>query len=309
MFKEKRVMFVYCVSPVHMGAGTALGTIDNPIQRERHTGHPVMAGSGVKGALRHHLVHYAGPDWDPQSLTKLFGPEPEGSAEHAGAVSFSDAQCVLFPVRSLRESFVWAASPTSLERLRRMLLLCGETAASAWKVPSVTDDDRCVILQDQLKSGTQDVVLESCRFTPEDGGKRADLQVVADWLSANALGGNAGSDYFRGKLARHLVLLSDNRFNYFARHATVVEPHVRISDESGTAEDGGLFYTENLPPESLMAGMVLCSVERRKKGDKMDNLLCADSILRAVSSALDGKLVQMGGDATTGRGQVLLRFA
>ena len=53
MFQTKDAMFIYCVSPVHMGAGSAIGIIDNPIQRERHTGHPVMAGSGLKGALRH----------------------------------------------------------------------------------------------------------------------------------------------------------------------------------------------------------------------------------------------------------------
>jgi CRISPR/Cas system CMR subunit Cmr4 (Cas7 group RAMP superfamily) len=36
-----------------MGAGSAVGVIDNPIQRERHTGHPCFAGSGIKGAMRH----------------------------------------------------------------------------------------------------------------------------------------------------------------------------------------------------------------------------------------------------------------
>jgi len=29
-----------------MGAGQAVGVIDNPIQRERHTGHPFFASSG-----------------------------------------------------------------------------------------------------------------------------------------------------------------------------------------------------------------------------------------------------------------------
>jgi CRISPR-associated protein Cmr4 len=45
-------VFLYAVSPVHMGAGQAIGVIDNPIQ-QRHTNHPCFAGSGIKGAVRH----------------------------------------------------------------------------------------------------------------------------------------------------------------------------------------------------------------------------------------------------------------
>jgi CRISPR-associated protein Cmr4 len=37
MFEQKAAVFLYAVSPVHMGAGQAIGVIDNPIQRERHT--------------------------------------------------------------------------------------------------------------------------------------------------------------------------------------------------------------------------------------------------------------------------------
>ena len=35
-----------------MGAGQAVGAINNPIQREVHTSHPLIAGSGLKGAVR-----------------------------------------------------------------------------------------------------------------------------------------------------------------------------------------------------------------------------------------------------------------
>jgi CRISPR-associated protein Cmr4 len=40
MFQTSATVFLYAVSPVHMGAGQAIDVIDNPIQRERHTGHP-----------------------------------------------------------------------------------------------------------------------------------------------------------------------------------------------------------------------------------------------------------------------------
>ena len=60
MFQKQAVVFLYAVSPVHMGAGSAVGVIDNPIQRERHTGHPCFAGSGIKGAVRHGFTAIGG---------------------------------------------------------------------------------------------------------------------------------------------------------------------------------------------------------------------------------------------------------
>lgn len=121
--------------------------------------------------------------------------------------------------------------------------------------------------------------------------------------------------FFHDKLATDLVLLSDEDFSYFVRNATVVEPHVRINNETGTADDGGLFYTENLPPESLLLAPVMASMERttdKIRGDK--NRLDATTALKAVLAGdgngfggLGGKLLQIGGDATTGRGQVVCK--
>ncbi len=102
MFQAKQAMFIYCESPVHAGAGQAIGLVDNPIQREVHTEHPVIAGSGVKGALRHHLWRKWENGDDEKTrdlLNRIFGPEPGNSSDYAGAISFSDAQLVAFPVR------------------------------------------------------------------------------------------------------------------------------------------------------------------------------------------------------------------
>jgi len=52
MLEKQVAMFLYAVSPVHMGGDAATGIVDDPIQRERHTHHPNFAGSGIKGALR-----------------------------------------------------------------------------------------------------------------------------------------------------------------------------------------------------------------------------------------------------------------
>jgi CRISPR-associated protein Cmr4 len=90
-----------------------------------------------------------------------------------------------------------------------------------------------------------------------------------------------------------------------------------ITNETGTADDGGLFYTENLPPESLLLAPVMASVERstdKIRGDKKQ--LDAEEVLKIIIKGdgndfggLDGKLLQIGGDATTGRGQVVFNVA
>jgi CRISPR-associated protein Cmr4 len=77
---------------------------------------------------------------------------------------------------------------------------------------------------------------------------------------------------------------------------------VRINPDTGTAKDGGLFYTENLPPESLLVAPVLASKTRTGKDD-----LEAELVMAQIRGALDGKLLQIGGDATTGRGLVVAR--
>jgi CRISPR-associated protein Cmr4 len=122
MFERHAAVFLYAVSPVHMGAGQAIGVIDNPIQRERHTGHPCFAGSGIKGAVRHGFEAIGG---DRSLIDVLFGPESGRDNLHAGAVSFGDAQLVAFPVRSLKGGYVYATCPQALARARRLMEAVG----------------------------------------------------------------------------------------------------------------------------------------------------------------------------------------
>src|SRR5690606_27982504 len=94
------------------------------------------AGSGLKGAVRH---HFARAWYDQPLINRLFGPERDAS-EHAGAIAFTDAVLVAFPVRSLKNTFVYATCPTALARLKR---LAGSIAN--WTVPSITGGDKTPI--------------------------------------------------------------------------------------------------------------------------------------------------------------------
>lgn len=305
MYQAARLTFFYAVTPVHMGAGSAIGAIDAPIQREVHTDHPVFAGSGLKGALRHHFNRAWPGEKDKKSdglIGRIFGPETNAS-DFAGALALSDAQLVALPVRSLKNAFVYGTCPLALARVRRLADFA--KVPVDWAVPEVAPGHALLVGDRLLAQGR--LVLEAFEFQKADGS----IGNIADWLAGKALPGDEANKPFAEKLRNDLVVLSDDDFTHFARHAMVVEPHVRIDDDSGTADDGGLFYTENLPPESILAGLVLASVERVKgeRNDRMD----AGTILKAVfdgdGTARPGvadKLLQIGGDATVGRGLVLV---
>lgn len=293
MFERKAAVFFYAVSPVHMGAGSAVGVIDNPIQRERHTNHPCFAGSGIKGALRHGFESIGGAK---DLIPRLFGPESGSQELHAGAVSFGDAQLVAFPVRSLRCGYVYATCPQALARAQRLLGLVG--IQTAWAVPTVTEG-AALLSNPALLSGDK-LHLEAFEYDAEVVSDK--LRPFAKDLADKALPSGAAHDYFRGKLTEDLVVLSDTDFAYFVEHATVVEPHVRIDPETGTADGGGLFYTENLPPESLLLAPLMASATRSpNESEKLD----AESVMAKLKNVMHGCTLQLGGDATTGRGLVL----
>ncbi|AWP22286.1 type III-B CRISPR module RAMP protein Cmr4 [Acidiferrobacter sp. SPIII_3] len=300
MFEKHAAVFLYAVSPVHMGAGQAVGVIDNPIQRERHTTHPCFAGSGIKGAVRHGFEVLArGTNHDKplkEIIKALFGPDAGSGDLHAGAVSFGDAQLVALPVRSLKGGYVYATSPQALSRTQRLMALVG--IQTDWPVLPKLVEGECLLANRMLLTGDK-LHLEVFEYTEK--ASQAVSRISED-LAAKALPAGNAHAFFVDKLKSDLVVLSNSDFSYFAQNAMLVEPHVRIEEKTGTAKDGGLFYTENLPPESLMIAPILASKTRTGKDEEP-----AESVMAKIRNVIDGKLLQIGGDATTGRGLVVAK--
>lgn len=119
------ILYLQALTPLHPGSGTALGAVDLPVQRERHTNWPVIPGSSVKGVLR---------EATPTELRqRLFGTgDSEGTP--AGTLSFTDARLLAFPVRSLKNVFAWVTCPQALQRWSRDAGLVGKEV----KVPRVS---------------------------------------------------------------------------------------------------------------------------------------------------------------------------
>jgi CRISPR-associated protein Cmr4 len=263
-----RILHLFTRTPLHVGAGASVGAIDQPVQRERHTGFPIIPGSSIKGVLRDHLKAI-GPD----EIDKQFGKGADGKEFAAGHLSFGEARLVAFPVRSAKGAFALAVSPLTLRRLNR---------DAGWNlpVPEMPADMHCLAGPKLVIPGKSAVVLEEYRFAVDGDFPKEWEEKLTSLLSDAVLAGAAG----------RFVLLSDGDLSHFAVNACQVNQHVRIDDKTGTADDGGLFNEETVPSETLFYAAL---TQLRGKAED------ANPVFDKLSTE---QLVQFGGDGTTGLG-------
>ncbi|MEI6337974.1 MAG: hypothetical protein WCQ57_05240 [Verrucomicrobiota bacterium] len=68
-------------------------------------------------------------------------------------------------------------------------------------------------------------------------------------------------------IADRLVVLSNGMMSHFASTTCEVAQHVKISYETGTAEDGGLFNQENVPADTLFYSVLNATKSRVPGGE------------------------------------------
>jgi CRISPR-associated protein Cmr4 len=302
MYEQAVLLGLYAETPLHPGTGQALGAVDLPVQRERHTGYPLIPGSSLKGVLRAAAESKLSRD-DPQ-VSILFGPPNERASEHAGALGVSDARILLFPVRSLFGVFAWITCPLVLERFRRDAALAG-LPMNGWPEPALLqpDPDQALIAPDSAVARDRQVTLEEFTFQAQP---QEAVQQAAQLIAAHVFPALAEYEPWKARLARHLVVLPDNEFADFVRFATEVVARIALNDETKTTSgDGGnLWYEEQLPSETVMYSLLLASPPRRRS----DGLQSAADVL-AELDRLALERLQIGGDETVGRGIVAVRLA
>jgi CRISPR-associated protein Cmr4 len=314
------MLFLHAQTSLHPGSGTALGVVDLPIQRERHTQWPLIPGSALKGILRDACREKiaAGdeldglPRYDDKpdqraerkgskrqradatlQLNVVFGPPTAGAGEFAGALAVTDARILLFPVRSLRGVFAWVTCPAVLERLDRDLRIADPSARLGRierlaDLPNRDEKAACAANSPLLVPGEDKFVLEEMEFTREGESP------AAGWLADHV----TGDACVRKRLNSHLAVISDNDFGHFVRHATEIAARIGLDYERKTAKDRALFYQEFLPAETVFYTLVLANGSRRDgQGKKAEDIL---DDLSAIVVA--GSVLQIGGDETTGKG-------
>jgi len=137
MFRKLQPFFIIAESPVHAGSGSDFGVVDLPIQRERYTNFPKIESSALKGCVREAIESVLkNSEEDKELVSLLFGPE-EGDA-HAGAISFTDAKILCFPVKSLKGVFAWITCPMILTRFIEDMKVAGkEDDFKDWNITGI----------------------------------------------------------------------------------------------------------------------------------------------------------------------------
>jgi len=298
MFKHAKPLFLYAETSLHVGSGQSLGAVDLAIQRERHTQFPVIPGSGLKGALRHWF--FSSYESLEDELFAIFGPDTDNAGSHAGAVAFTDARLLLFPMRVMKGVMAWVTCPTVLQRLKRDLA-ASETAIP-WDVPDIASGTALHASSSAVTIGDR-VVLDEHVFTAKQD---ATVDTVADFLAKTALPATDEYAFFRQRLPQHLLVLPDDAFRDFTQQATEVQARIKIDEDTGTTSGpgGNLFYQENLPPESVLYALVLAH-------DDLSGALAGGSAeeLMGYVKSVNHQRVQIGGDASTGKGIMCMHFA
>lgn len=287
MFDEVRLVFLYGLTPAHPGTGQAVGAVDLPVQRESHTELPMIQASGVKGAWRDRRER-GGESGDAKLLQAAFGPPTEAAHEHGGALAFSDARLLAFPVRSAAGLVAWATSPMVWARFARDAALAGSSAP-----PGPTVDPGGVVASGDACILEGSVVLEAYRFP---AAVQEAARACAAWLSDRGAVDGAMADFFRDRL----VFVEDDVLRDLTVHGAEVVARIALSEETGTTSGrgGNLWYEEVIPSETLFYLLVLASDARAELNGRR---YPAGEIIDVVAVD-DGEVVQLGGEATVGRG-------
>jgi len=315
MFKTAKPLFLIVETPLHAGSGTDLGIVDLPIQREKHTDYPKIEASGLKGSIREIFETQPNKElielgWNisvesdeyRKAIQLTFGPE-QGDL-HAGALGFTDARLLLFPVKSVRGIFSWITCPAVLSRFKSDLELCGisflDTIPDSNQIPSESNlivSDNKIVLEEYTFEVAQDCVVNA----------------LAEWMATNALPSDSVYDYWRDKMTKDTVVLSDNDFRDFVTLSTEVIARIKIGDK-GIVEQGALWYEEYLPSDSIMYSLTLTTpifqenesekrifaLKPEEKNERRDE---SEKVMEFFEDGLPA-VIQIGGNATIGKGIV-----
>lgn len=287
MYKEKRIMFLKALTPMHAGSGTDLNVIDLPIQREVHTLFPNIQASTLKGCIRHAYEEYSAADQNEETIKSdiIFGQEGEEEAS-ASAISITDARLLFFPVRSAKGIFALVTCPMILKRFQRDIHLVGinhnfDIDSMGSMAVAGTHSDLFLFTQDNIPQILLDEYQYGIKFNKK-------FEEFCDCI---------GSKFGDIRLKKRAVLIPDNDFKDFAVHATSVVTRIRIG-ETGVAENQALFTEEYLPEESILYTLVMVKTFKNKNAE------ISSSEMMAVFSQLIEKdhVIQIGADETLGKG-------
>ena len=291
---QGKLYWLHTLSGLHVGAGTGVGFVDQPVIRERITEWPYVPGTSVKGVVAASFDVTDDSRKKQKEHAAAFGVAPSGEVGEyhqygqAGALVFSDARLVCLPVTSFYGTFAWVTCRLALERLTRDLDALGVKGIPGM-VPAdgvgrtatskLVDGDKKIYLEDN-----SDLTVES-RYSTEWAAFLAKKLFPAEsrWIQI---------------FEERFVVVPDDRFKHFGKYACEVVPRIKIDPGKKTVEKGKFWLEELVPAEAVFAGVVWCDPAMGVRG--------TDSLKKYCS---DRPILQFGGKATTGRGRTQLVYS
>ena len=322
MFKSAKPLFLIVETSLHAGSGSDLGIVDLPIQREKHTDYPKIEASGIKGAIRE--IFSTQPNlkalelgWNigsiddanyKETVDLAFGPDTTNQSNlHAGALGFTDARLLLFPVKSVSGVFGWITCPAVLERFKQDLSICQPSITFDFSLPK----ENQVPIGSELIVNDNKIVLEEYTFEVQI---TEDCESLANWISENCMPSDDVYEYWRNKIKNSLVVLSNEDFRDFVTLSTEVIARIKIDQKTGTVQKGALWYEEYLPSDSILYSLALTTpIFQENDNDKgvfqltdQEQTENRDESEKVMAFLEDGlpTVIQLGGNATIGKGIV-----
>ncbi len=298
--KNTLVYWLHTLSPTHVGTGRGLGYIDLPIHRDCLTNWPAIPATAFKGVWADSFSATDEKRKTDNSLRAAFGVATDGDNEsRAGALIPTDARLVCLPVRSFRGTFAWCTSHLALEFLRRDLDMAGFTGLPEGIPPLAAGvalhSPECVLKHSSGAAGAAKIFLADLDF-------EAKASEPAGKWAAFIAGHVFTEDTWKKAFTQRFAIIPDDAFNFLCETATEIAARVRIDDKTGTVADGALWNEELLPPESIFSGLISC--------DRVYGTAEGQTPVKLVKQfATDPLELQIGGKASTGRGQVRCVFS
>ncbi|MBY6269759.1 type III-B CRISPR module RAMP protein Cmr4 [Parageobacillus thermoglucosidasius] len=301
MYKLTKPLIFINNTPSHVGAGGDLGVVDLPIQRERHTNFPKYESSSVKGSIKDAFINLAkknkatrfGP-MDNNMVEEVFGKDEK--ADRISLIAFTDARILLFPIKSLTNVFAWITCPKVLSRFKQEMKLCGI------EVPYRTPSNTVPIGSDLVISKeNKKIVLEE--YTFEEIEENEDCTRWANWFAEHLFPSVSEFEYWRNKIKKDFVIVSDEVFTDFVTLSTDVITRVKIERDKGIVKEGALFTEEYLPAESILYSLVMTAppLKQKDQDSKPSVFTDEEDVMSFFAEALP-EVIQIGGNATIGKG-------
>jgi CRISPR-associated protein Cmr4 len=301
VYEAAATLVVYAFEPVHVGAASGAGGVDRPVARDARggdsggeRGDPILTFSALRGAFR---------DVCPPGLWRLLlGEVPEDSGEGVrGAVTFTDASPLLFPIRSVKGGFAWATCPRILDEFGRRV---GSGAPEAAPGESVGIAPGSALA---LREGGSRpfVVIAGARYSA------VELDEIHTWLHTWLGDLSPGAP----ALAARVVVVPDQVFAGLVARETERRQRVRIERSTGTVAGKALFSLEAVPRDTVFFGSVLALSPGLWKGadggllSGDESPKTAEDVLKKTAEILKASaMLTIGGEVTVGMGRCQIRL-